>query len=101
LANQAARRRYPLADSPFVNRQPPDSDLEIGRFAVRASKQQTRTFMSLSGQSDSSPHLPKPQVRRGSPPQQRPRPRTAAVEAVTTIAWAMTPLIVAAVAALA
>jgi hypothetical protein len=56
--------------------------------------------MSLSGRSDSSPHLPKPQVRRGSP-QQRPRPRTAAVEAVTTIAWAMTPLIVAAVAALA
>jgi hypothetical protein len=100
LANRAARRRYPLADSPFVNRQPPDSDLEIGRFAVRASKQQTRTYMSLSGQSDSSHKLPKPQILRRSL-QQRPRPRTAAVEAVTTIAWAMTPLIVAAVAALA
>jgi hypothetical protein len=56
--------------------------------------------MSLSGQSDSSLKLPKPQIRRGSP-QQRPRPRTATVEAAATIAWAMTPLIVAAVAALA
>jgi hypothetical protein len=55
--------------------------------------------MSLSGQSEPPLKLPKP-TRRGSP-QQRPRPRTAAVEAVTTIAWAMTPLIVAAVAALA
>jgi hypothetical protein len=54
--------------------------------------------MSLSGQSDSSLKLPKPQIRRGSPQQ---RPRAAAVEAAATIAWAMTPLIVAAVAALA
>ena len=54
--------------------------------------------MSLSGRSDSSLHLPKPQVRQGSP---RRRPHVAAVEAATTIAWAMTPLIVAAVAALA
>jgi hypothetical protein len=56
--------------------------------------------MSLSGRSDSPVQLPKPQIRRG-PPQQRRRPHVAAVEAATTIAWAMTPLIVAAVAAVA
>ena len=54
--------------------------------------------MSLSGRSDSVLQLPKPQIRLGLP-QQRRRPHLAAVEAATTIAWAMTPLIVAAVAA--
>jgi len=56
--------------------------------------------MSLSGQPDSPLQLPKPQIRRGPPPRPR-RPRVATIEAATTIAWAMTPLIVAAVASLA